>query len=284
MTRILLTGAGGMLGSDLAQVLAHHDLVTATRTELDITDIDAVNEAITDLDVVVNAAAYTAVDDAETHVDGAFLINEQGPKNLAIAARNVGARLIHVSTDYVFDGTATTPYAEDTVRNPSSVYGRSKAAGEQALESEYPEGSIIIRTAWLYGKNGPNFPKTMLRLSQTHESISVVTDQIGQPTWSRDLAGWISALIDSPVHSGIFHGTNSGHTSWYEFAKEVYRKAGLDPERITPTTSEDFVRPAPRPSWSVLGHESWLVAGLPTPRPWQDALAEAFPICFSELS
>ena len=284
MTRILLTGASGMLGSDLAQVLAGYDLATATRAELDITDLIAVEEAVSGVDVVVNAAAYTAVDDAESHRDEAFAINEQGPRNLAIAAKTAGARLIHVSTDYVFDGEATQPYAENTLRNPASVYGQSKAAGEVAIQAEYPEGSIIVRTAWLYGQHGPNFPKTMLRLAQTKDTVSVVTDQIGQPTWSMDLAQWIRSLIDSPVQSGVFHGTNSGDTSWFEFAREVYRLAELDPERIQPTTSDQFVRPAPRPSWSVLGHDAWANAGLPLPRPWEEALAEAFPICFSEGS
>ena len=284
MTRILLTGASGMLGSDLAQVLGHYDVVAATRAELDITDADAVAAAVSGVGVVINAAAYTAVDDAETHRDEAFAINEQGPRNLAIAAKKAGARLIHVSTDYVFDGEATEPYAENTLRKPASVYGQSKAAGEVAIQAEHPEKSIIVRTAWLYGQHGPNFPKTMLRLAETKDTISVVTDQIGQPTWSMDLAKWIGNLIDSPVESGVFHGTNSGHTSWFEFAREVYRLAGLDLERIQPTTSDQFVRPAPRPSWSVLGHDAWTSAGLPLPRPWQDALAEAFPICFSESS
>ena len=284
MTRILLTGAGGMLGSDLAQVLSDHDVIAVTRAELDITDADAVEEAVSGADLVVNAAAYTAVDDAETHRDEAFAINEQGPRNLAIAAKKAGARLIHVSTDYVFDGEATAPYAENTLRNPASVYGQSKAAGEVAIQAEHQDGSIIVRTAWLYGQHGPNFPKTMLRLAETKDSVSVVTDQIGQPTWSMDLAQWIRNLIDSPVQSGVFHGTNSGHTSWFEFAREVYRLAGLDPERIQPTTSDQFVRPAPRPSWSVLSHDAWTKAGLALPRPWEKALAEAFPVCFSESS
>ena len=284
MTRILLAGAGGMLGSDLAQVLAHYDVIAATRAELDITDIDAVTDAMSGVDVVVNAAAYTAVDDAETHHDEAFAINEQGPRNLAIATKKAGARLIHVSTDYVFDGEANEPYAEHTLRNPASVYGKSKAAGEVAIQAEHPDGSIIVRTAWLYGQHGPNFPRTMLSLAETKDTVSVVTDQIGQPTWSMDLAQWIRNLIDSPVQSGVFHGTNSGHTSWFEFAREVYRLAGLDPARIQPTTSDQFVRPAPRPSWSVLGHDGWTSVGLPLPRPWEEALAEAFPICFSENS
>jgi dTDP-4-dehydrorhamnose reductase len=285
MTRILLTGAGGMLGQDLVAAFSDADLDARTREELDITDPEAVDQAVAGVDVVINAAAYTKVDDAETEKDLAFAINAEGPRNLARACKVHGARLIHVSTDYVFDGNAQAPYPEDTPRHPASVYGQSKAAGEEAIEAEYPEGSIIIRTAWLYGQHGPNFPRTMLRLAQSHDSVSVVTDQVGQPTWTKDLAGWIRLLVESDIRSGVFHGTNSGQTSWFEFAKEVYRLAGLDPERIQPTTSDEFPRPAPRPAWSVLGHEAWKNAGLPEPRDWRDALAEAFPICFeAELS
>ena len=280
MTRILLTGSGGMLGHDLVTTFADTALDARTREELDITDAEAVARAVEGVGVVINAAAYTKVDDAEAEREAAFAINAEGPKNLARACKSHGARLIHVSTDYVFDGEATTPYPEDTPRNPVSVYGQSKAKGEEVIEAEHPDGSIIIRTAWLYGQHGPNFPRTMLRLAESHESVKVVTDQVGQPTWSRDLAGWIRLLVESDIRSGVFHGTNSGQTSWFDFAKEVYRLAGLDPERIQPTTSEEFPRPAPRPAWSVLGHDAWEHAGLPTPRDWREALAESFPICF----
>jgi dTDP-4-dehydrorhamnose reductase len=281
MTRILLTGAGGMLGHDLVSVLGTHDVTALTRAELDITDRESVDAAVTGRDVVINAAAYTKVDDAESHRDEAFAINAEGTRNLARSARAQGATLMQLSTDYVFDGQASTPYPEDTPLNPVSVYGQSKAEGERAALAEHPDGTVIVRTAWLYGEHGPNFPATMLRLSQERDTISVVTDQIGQPTWTHDLAGWIASLIEANVHSGIFHGTNSGHTSWFDFARAVFAIAGLDPERIQPTTSESFVRPAPRPSWSVLGHENWSSVGLPHPRPWQEALPEAFPSCFS---
>ena len=285
MTRILLTGAGGMLGHDLVATFSDADLDARTREDLDITDAAAVARAVEGVDVVINAAAYTKVDDAETERDLAFAINADGPRNVSRACETYGARLIHVSTDYVFDGNAATPYPEDTPRNPASVYGQSKAAGEEAIEAEYPEGSIIIRTAWLYGEHGPNFPRTMLRLSQSHDTVTVVTDQVGQPTWTRDLAGWIRLLVNSDIRSGVFHGTNSGQTSWFEFAREVYRLGGLDPERIQPTKSDEFPRPAPRPAWSVLGHEAWGKASFPEPRDWREALKEAFPICFgTELS
>lgn len=280
MTRILLTGASGMLGHDLQSVLADYDLTAMARADLDITDQEAVDRAVAGHDVVVNAAAYTQVDKAEREPEEAMRINAEGPATLARSCATHHARLIHVSTDYVFDGTANTPYPEDTPRHPQSVYGRTKAAGEEAIEEIYPDGSLIIRTAWLYGQHGTHFPGTMLELSQTHDTLSVVTDQVGQPTWSRDLARMIRTLIDSDIRSGIFHGTNSGRTSWHDFAQEVFRVAGLDPERIHPTTSDAFVRPAPRPAWSVLGHEAWSAAGLEPPRPWQDALHEAFPTVF----
>lgn len=284
MTRILLTGAGGMLGHDLVEVLRDYPLTATTRTQLDITRWDQVSQAVSAHDVVINAAAYTAVDDAETHRDLAFAINAEGPRHLARAAHQSGATLIHISTDYVFNGHAHTPYSEDTPLDPQSAYGESKAAGEQAVWDENPDGSIIVRTAWLYGAHGSHFPATMLKAAQTRETLDVVTDQIGQPTWSHDLAGMIRSLVDAQVSSGIFHGTNGGHTSWFDFARRIFLTAGLDPERITPTTSEAFVRPAPRPAWSVLGHDAWSREGLPIPRSWEDAWDEAFPECCPEYA
>ena len=283
MTRILVTGAGGMLGRDLVDVLADFDVTAATRQDLDITDRDQVTRAVSGQDVIVNAAAYTKVDDAESHQSDAFRINAEGPAHLAEAAKAEGARLIHVSTDYVFDGKATTPYREDTPRNPVSVYGRSKAAGEEGIEENYPEGSLIVRTAWLYGQHGPNFPATMLKAAATADTLQVVTDQMGQPTWSRDVALMIRSLIDHDIPAGVFHATNSGQASWWDFAREVFSLAGLDPERIQPTTSEHFPRPAARPAWSVLGHDHWAEVGLPLPRPWGEALREAFPQCFQRF-
>ncbi len=282
MTRILLTGSAGMLGRDLHDVLADSNVTATTRDTLDITNPAAVDEAVGAHDVIINAAAYTAVDQAETDQVTAFAINADAPRHLARSARRHGARLIHVSTDYVFDGTATTAYPEDAPRNPQSVYGASKAAGEVAIEEEHPDGSIIVRTAWLYGQHGSHFPATMLRLAHDHESVSVVTDQIGQPTWSLDLAQMIHTLVDSGISHGVFHGTNSGQTSWFDFAQVIFATAGLDPERVTPTTSEAFPRPATRPAWSVLGHDAWDVAGLISPRPWDQAWAEAFPVCFPD--
>lgn len=283
MTRVVITGASGMLGRDLCEAFADLSPTCLSRKDLDITDPGAVSEAVAGATWVINAAAYTAVDDAETHEDEAFRINADGPRNLAKVCRESGATLIHLSTDYVFDGTATEPYPEDAPRHPVSAYGRSKAAGEEAVLEAYPEGSVIVRTAWLYGKNGPSFPRTMLHLASTRDTVSVVDDQIGQPTWTGDLARQIRLLVDSDVRSGIFHGTNSGHTSWWNFARTVFDTAGLDTARVLPTTSADFVRPAPRPAWSVLGHDGWRAVGIAPMRSWEEAFRDAYPECFGDL-
>lgn len=276
VTRYLVTGGAGMLAADLAQALEGRDVTVAARSELDITDPAAVDAAVVDYDVVINAAAYTKVDDAESHEDEAEAINGTGPANLARAAAATGATLIQVSTDYVFDGSATEPYAELAPVNPVSAYGRTKASGERQAMALNPGRTMIVRTAWLYGAGGGNFAKTMLKLASDRDTLTVVDDQLGQPTWSADLAAQIVALADSGTTSGIFHGTNSGETTWFGFAREIFAQAGLDPERVSSTTSAQFVRPAPRPSYSVLAHGSWSDAGLSPMRPWQEALADAF--------
>jgi dTDP-4-dehydrorhamnose reductase len=273
MTRYLVAGAGGMLGADLLDVLAGREVTALTRADLDISDAAAVHAAVPGHDVVINAAAYTAVDAAENDEAAAFAVNAAGAGNLAAAAAAAAARFVQVSTDYVFDGTATTPYPEDAPRAPLGAYGRTKAAGEVAVLAH--PGVYLVRTAWLYGAHGPNFPKTMLKLAAERETLSVVDDQVGQPTWSRDLAEAIVRLLDAEAPFGMYHGTNSGETTWFGFARAVFGEAGLDPERVTPTDSAAFVRPAQRPAYSVLGHEAWLRAGLPEMRPWRDALHAA---------
>ena len=273
--RILIAGAAGMLGRDLQKALAGREVTALARADLDVTDRDAVLAAAAGHDVIVNASAYTKVDDAETHEDDAYAINALGTENLAIAAARNGARFVTVSTDYVFDGHATEPYAEDTPRDPINAYGRTKAAGEELALAAHPDGTFVVRTAWLYGAGGPNFAKTMVKLAGSHETVSVVDDQLGQPTWTGDLAAQIVALLDSDAPAGVYHGTNSGQTSWYGFARAVFAQAGLDPERVKPTDSSTFVRPAPRPSYSVLGHDGWARAALAPLRPWEDALAAA---------
>ncbi|MEI2619917.1 MAG: dTDP-4-dehydrorhamnose reductase [Candidatus Nanopelagicales bacterium] len=283
MTRWLVLGARGQLGSDVMARLGS----TATGLDypdVDITDPSSVRAAVSDTDphIVVNCAAYTAVDAAETDEAAAEAVNGHGPRVIALACRR--ARLIHVSTDYVFDGTATEPYPEDATPNPRSAYGRSKLHGEQAVLSVLPQTGFVVRTAWLYGAGGNNFVKTMLGLESTRETLTVVDDQIGQPTWSRDLAAQIIALGQSAAPPGIYHGTNSGSTSWYGLTCKIFDLLGADPHRVQPTTTEAFPRPAPRPAFSALGHARWANAGLPTMRPWDQALAEALPSLRGGLS
>lgn len=273
--RVLVTGANGMLGRDLLSALAGRDVTPLGRADLDVTDAAAVAAAVRGHDLVVNCAAYTKVDDAETHEDAAYAVNATGPANLAAACAESGARLVTISTDYVFDGNATEPYAEDLPRDPINAYGRTKAAGEELALEAHPTGTYVVRTAWLYGAHGPNFAQTMLNLAKTKDTWSVVADQLGQPTWTADLAAQIVALVDADAPAGIYHGTNSGEATWYEFARAVLEESGLDPDRITPTDSSSFVRPAARPSYSVLGHDAWTAAGLSAMRPWREALAEA---------
>ena len=275
MTRYLIAGAAGMLGRDLQAALAGRDVTAVDRSELDITDLAAVREAVTGHDVIINAAAYTAVDAAEENEAAAYQVNAIGARNLAIGAAAVGAKFVQISTDYVFDGSGTSPYLEDTAIDPISAYGRTKAAGEQFVLTEHPTGSYIVRTAWLYGAHGPNFGRTMLTLAAGRDTVSVVDDQYGQPTWTVDLAAQIVALLDADAPAGIYHGTNAGQTNWFGFARAVFESAGLDPDRVLPTDSAQFVRPAPRPSYSVLGHDAWTRAGLTPMRPWTDALTDA---------
>lgn len=277
MMRYLITGASGMLGRDLQNVLGGREVTALGRADLDVTDRDAVISAVAGHSVVINTAAYTKVDDAESHEAEAYAVNALGVQNLAVAARENGARLVTISTDYVFDGQADEPYAEDAPRDPINAYGRTKAAGEESALAEHPSGTMIVRTAWLYGEHGPNFVKTMLRLAQGNETVTVVDDQLGQPTWTGDLARQIVAMLDADVQSGLFHGTNSGQTTWFGFARAVFAAAGLDPDRVLPTTGAEFARPAPRPTYSVLGHDAWARAGLKSMRDWREALRQAAP-------
>ena len=276
MTRIAVVGAAGMLGTDLMHALSGRDATALTRKELDITDSEAALEVLSGFDVIINTSAYTRVDDAETDEANAHLVNAVGPHNLALAAAKHGSRLVQLSTDYVFDGTATEPYAEDAPRHPVSAYGRTKADGELLALEHNPGRTAIVRTAWLYGQQGSSFPRTMLRLAADRETLEVVNDQRGQPTWTGDLAGQIVALVDAGTPSGIFHGTSSGQATWFDLAQAVFVCAGLDPDRVKPTDSSAFQRPAPRPSFSVLGHQAWLNAGIEPMRDWKQALQAAF--------
>jgi len=285
MSRWLVVGCDGMLGQDLVATLSGspegasvaREVTAVDRDLLDIIDPDACLAFVAGHDVVVNAAAWTAVDDAETHEAQAFSVNAVGAANLARACSTAGARMVQVSTDYVFAGDSITPYAEDAALAPRSAYGRTKGAGEWAVRAHLPSASWVVRTAWLYGASGPNFVKTMAALASERDTVSVVDDQRGQPTWTVDLARAIVRLVEAEAPFGTYHGTSSGGTTWCGFARAIFAELGLDTARVLPTTSDAFARAAPRPSYSVLGHDAWLRAGLPGLRDWREALAEAMP-------
>jgi dTDP-4-dehydrorhamnose reductase len=270
----LVTGAGGMLGRDLLRMLPHG--VTALRRhDLDITDAETVGAAVAGHDVVLNAAAWTDVDGAEADEAGATRVNGAAVETLALACAKAGARLVHVSTDYVFAGNDPEPYAEDAPVAPINAYGRSKLAGERAVLETLPATGYVVRTAWLYGVHGKNFVSTMLRVAGERDTVDVVDDQLGQPTWSLALARLLVALAGSGAPAGVYHGTASGETTWYGLARAVFEEAGLDPARVRPTTSEKYVRPAKRPAYSVLGHDRWAEAGLAPLAHWRGMLTEA---------
>lgn len=274
-----------MLGQDVLAALDAEGerAVALDRAALDLTDPEAVRRTLEHHRpaVVVNCAAWTAVDDAETREAEALRVNGDGPAHLADACARTGAVLLHVSTDYVFAGDAAAPYAEDAPTAPRSAYGRTKLAGEQAVLKALPDHGYVVRTAWLYGTGGPNFVRTMIRLAGERDTVDVVDDQRGQPTWSADLAGLLLALgrgaLAGTAPAGIYHGTSSGETTWYGLTREIFRLLGTDPDRVRPTTSAAFTRPAPRPAYSVLGHDRFRAAGLAPLRDWRAALTQAFP-------
>lgn len=273
--RYLIAGAGGMLGRDLQTALAGRSVTALSRLQLDITDPRACIDAAAGYDVVLNAAAYTAVDAAETDEEQATLINATGAENLARAAAAAGAVLVQYSTDYVFAGDGVGPYPEDAAIAPVSAYGRSKAEGERRAVAAHPDGTIVLRTAWLYGEHGPNFVRTMMRLFREHGTLTVVNDQHGQPTWTRDLAEQTVRMLDAGVRSATLHGTNSGATTWHGFARAIVENLHGNPDAVAPTDSAQFVRPARRPANSVLSHEGWASLDLAPMRPWRAALDEA---------
>jgi len=267
-----------MLGTDTTSVLAEagEDVRTVTRAELDVLDADACLAAVAGVDVVLNAAAWTAVDDAETHEAEAFAVNALGAAHLARAATAAGARLVHVSTDYVFDGAADAPYEVDDVVGPRSAYGRTKLAGEWAVRAHDAHGRhLVLRTAWLYGRHGGSFPRTIVRVARERGTVAVVTDQQGQPTWTRDVADLALRLVRADAPGGVYHATSQGVATWHDLAREAVASAGLGPAVVTATTSDAFVRPAPRPAWSVLGHASVRAAGVEPIGDWRERWAAA---------
>ena len=271
--KILITGSNGMLGHDLANALEGHELILTTSKTLDITDKDHTIEFICDgePDIVINSAAYTDVDGCEENHDLAYAVNGEGVRNLAMACREIDCPFVHISTDYVFDGSATEPIAEDGEIGPISIYGKSKLQGEEAIQ-EILDKYFIIRTAWLYGLNGKNFPKTMLELAESHSEITVVYDEVGTPTYTPDLAYGISELIETDRY-GIYHLTNSGSCSWCEFARYIFEVAGKD-VNVIPVTASEFARPAPRPSYSVLDNRNWVENGFEPLRDYKEAIKE----------
>lgn len=274
----LVTGAGGQLGTDVCHALAGEDVHALRHTDLDIADGAAVARVVASVapDVVVNAAAYTSVDAAESDEDGAYRVNAAGPAVLAAALSGSTARLIHVSTDYVFAGDAAHPYEVDDPPAPKSAYGRTKLAGEIAVRELLPEASYVVRTAWVYGAAGGNFVKTMASLERSRDRVDVVDDQRGSPTWSGDLARALVELGRSTAPPGTYHCTNAGDTTWFGFARAIFEELGADPGRVRPTTADAFPRPAARPAYSVLSDAAWRNAGLTPLPPWRDALGRAF--------
>jgi len=271
--RVLVLGAAGQLGSAICTVLSNEfDVIPATRIQTDITSLSQLRVLVAEAkpDVIINSAAYTDVDGCELNPDKAFLVNALGARNVAIVAREIGAKLVHISTDYVFDGCKDSPYLEFDQPNPINVYGASKLLGE-TLVKEQTHRFFIIRTAWLYGKTGKNFVKTMLSLAREQKEIRVVNDQWGTPTCVEDLARQIGKLIPTELY-GTYHCTSQGSCTWFEFAQEIFRLAKINIQ-IKPITSEEVPRPAKRPKNSVLENYMLKLQGLDIMPPWREALA-----------
>ncbi|MEC3978065.1 dTDP-4-dehydrorhamnose reductase [Amycolatopsis sp. H20-H5] len=288
---LLVPGGSGQLGQDLAALANDNvDVLAPSSGELNVTSAGEVVAAVTALatrakatgakPVVINAAAYTAVDAAETDENKAFAVNADGPRVLAAVCSSRNIPLVHISTDYVFPGNATSPYEPTDPLGPQSAYGRTKAAGEDAVLSSGAR-AWIVRTSWVYGKTGTNFVKTITRLEKERETLSVVSDQHGSPTWSADLAKALLELATriatgkAPSHQ-VLHCTGAGATTWFAFAQAIFTELGADPTRVTPCTTADFPRPAPRPPYAVLSNKSWQKASLTPLPPWQKALKTYF--------
>jgi dTDP-4-dehydrorhamnose reductase len=269
--KVLVTGAGGMLGRSVVRAaeFVNHEVVGLTRAELDVTDVAAIRAAFSEHrpDAVVNCAAWTDVDGAESDEAGATALNGDAARELAEAAAAIGAAVVYPSTDYVFDGESTVPYVESDPVAPRTAYGRSKLAGEAATIGANPR-HFVVRTAWLFGPGGRNFVDTMLRLAADNGEVVVVRDQTGSPTYTGHLADGIVRLLDTQLY-GVHHIAASGECSWYEFAVEIFRQAESD-TRVMSCTSEEFARPAPRPAYSVLGTELEYPVVLPD---WREGLA-----------
>lgn len=284
----LITGGSGQLGLALHEELTQRGIsfVGANSSELDITKPLIINQMV-DLikpSVIINAAARTDVDGAESNESAAYSVNALGPLNLADAANKAGARLVQISTDYVFSGEASAPWSERAPYNPQSVYGATKSEGENLVLTTLPSKSYVVRTAWLYSSTGKNFAKTMTNLALNQKGeVKVVNDQVGQPTFAGDLAKQIVELVLSEAPPGIYHGTNSGEATWFEFAQEIFTLMGAEVSRVIPVSTSEFPRPAKRPAYSVLGHDAWTGTSIPAMRNWKIALQEAMPAIISAV-
>jgi dTDP-4-dehydrorhamnose reductase len=284
----LITGGSGQLGIAVSRELAGRGILfhSWSSRDLNITQGPIVRDVIAKLSpkVIINCAAWTDVDGAESQEINASRVNSDGPGNLALAAKLSNSKLIHVSTDYVFSGESQTPWQIDDEINPQSAYGRTKALGESRVLASNPENSFIVRTAWLYSPWGKNFAKTLTKLAIKNESeVKVVNDQVGQPTSAMDLAKQVVELGLSTSPAGVYHGTNSGQATWNEFAQEIFKHAGADVGRVTPVSSSEYPRPAKRPSYSVLSHDAWENTSVKPMRDWRIALAEAMPAIISAV-
>jgi dTDP-4-dehydrorhamnose reductase len=284
----MLLGAGGQLGSAFTNKIKDNgfEFIAFTHSQLDITDSDEVARAINTYkpNFVINNAAWTKVDDAEIHQTEAFTLNTLAPAVIAKECSKYSAKFVHFSTDYVFSGDANEPWSEDSQTSALSVYGKTKAAGEELILGTYPTGSYIVRTSWLYSKWGQNFVKTILRLALRDENpIQVVQDQYGQPTSAIHLVDQVVLMLENNAPPGIYHGSNSGGTSWFKFAQEIFMLAGADPTRVISKNSTTDVGMAQRPKYSILGHDRWSEVGINPMCDWKQALRECFPDILYEM-
>ena len=284
----LVTGGSGQLGIAVSQEIGKRGILFHAwgSRDLNISQGPTVRDVIAKLSpkVIINCAAWTDVDGAESNEQSASRVNSDGAENIAIAAKECGAKLIHVSTDYVFSGENQTPWQVLDQINPKSAYGRTKAQGESRVLAEYSQNSSIVRTAWLYSPWGKNFAKTMTKLAIKNEGETrVVNDQVGQPTSAIDLAKQLIVLGLSGSPAGIYHGTNSGQATWFELAQEIFKLTGADVGRVTPVSSTEYIRPAKRPSYSVLSHDAWANTSVKPLRDWRIALAEVMPSIISSV-
>ena len=285
----LVTGAKGQLGKSICMELKRQgiEFTAFDSNQLDISSLDRTVEVVTKLrpQVIVNTAAWTDVDGAESNHERAFKVNGFGVENLIEAAQKTQSTLVQISTDYVFSSNSNLPISEDSPMNPQNLYGKSKAAGESAINKLYAQRSYVIRTAWLYSEFGKNFAKTMAKIAvTTNEAVEVVSDQIGQPTSTYDLSKQVIKLVRSEQKFGVYHGTNGGQASWWEFAQEIFKLSGENADRVIPVDSSKFPRVAKRPSNSVLGNESWSKIGITPMRDWKLALSASMPAILDSIN